>query len=79
MTKERARKRKRERLLSDHKGARTPSWGPAVLTFGFMIVFMGIWRLIQKGEDFAWTDALFVASFAIVMALLVYFRPRLFQ
>ncbi|TNE31405.1 MAG: hypothetical protein EP350_07430 [Alphaproteobacteria bacterium] len=79
MTKERARRRKRERLLNEHEVSRTPSWGPALLTFGFMLVFMGAWRLIQKGVDFAWPDALFVALFAIVMALLVYIRPKWFR
>lgn len=81
MTKERARRRKLRKGPSEAQTKKpgTPSWGPALLTFGFLLVFMGVWRIIQKGADFAWTDALFVVLFASVIALITLLRPRTFQ
>ena len=81
MTKERARKRKlRKRLSEAHSNrSRTPTWGPALLTFGFMFVFMGVWRIFQKGSALGWTDALFVVLFASAFALITLLRPRIFQ
>ena len=78
MTKDRARSRKRDRLARSELDP-TPGWGPALLTFGFMLVVIGVLRVLMKGAQFAWTDGLFVVLFAAVMALLAYFRPKLFE
>ena len=79
MTKERARARKRDRLAKSGDLDPTPRWKPALFAFGLMLLIMGLLRVLMKGDQFAWTDALFVVLFAAAMALLAYFRPKLFQ
>jgi len=51
----------------------------ATFVFGFMVLFMGAIRFLLNSAQLAWTDIMFVLLFAVVMALLTCFRPRLFQ
>ena len=44
-----------------------------------MLLIMGILRVAQKGDEFAWPDAAFVVLFAVLMALIAYIRPKLFN
>ena len=79
MTKERAKARKRKRLEDKPASPKTPKWGLPVLIFGLMLVVMGVLRIAQKGSAFAWPDVAFVVLFAAFMAVLAYFRPKLFN
>ncbi|MFC0588030.1 hypothetical protein ACFFF7_01240 [Novosphingobium aquiterrae] len=39
-----------------------------------MAIFMLVWRLVQKGEQFGGADAAFVVLFATAMAVFEFFR-----
>ena len=55
-----------------------PNWAfrQSIFVFLFMLVFMLIWRVVQKGNAFGASDVVFVFLFALVMAVLELFRKR---
>jgi hypothetical protein len=55
-----------------------PNWAirQSILVFLFMLAFMFIWRIIQKGNEFGAPDVIFIVLFAIVMAVIELFRRR---
>ena len=55
-----------------------PVWAlrQSIFVFLFMLVFMFIWRGVQKGEAFDWPDMVFVLLFALAMAAVDLFRRR---
>ena len=79
MTKERARARERKRRQENRAKTPAPKWRLAIFIFAFILLLMGGWRVAMKGSAFALPDVAFVVLFASAMALVAFFRPKVFD
>jgi hypothetical protein len=73
-----SRKVRRRKKNGGETSPSKPDWAfrQSIFVFLFMLVFMFIWRVVQKGDAFAWSDIVFVLLFALAMATVDLFRRR---